>query len=240
MNQTRTTLFSILFAVSIVGLALVPIVALLYSYSTLSAIESGAGFAILITVAGFLWLVRRRSGQRKDSRATHRAIPVGMILGLLWMVEISINNFVAPPLPARDFIDNIFWAVIALSILIFAILRAYQTDSLARAMEAGAWSGFVSGLLACCMALSIVVFGMRFLTQDPLNVAEWAEFGASSQAPTMAAYFAFETLAGAFGHLIVLGIVMGGLLGAVGGGLGKIIQRTGRWLRRSRQIQGVE
>ncbi len=237
MIQTRTTQFSILFAVSLVGTVLVPIVALLYSYSTLSAIESGAGFAILLAVAGSLWLVRRRSSQRKDSRAIHRAVLVGMVLGLLWMVEISINNFVAPPLPTRDIIDNIFWTVIALSILIFTIFRAYQTDSLARGIEAGTWSGFVSGLLACCMALSVIVFGMRFLTQDPLNVAEWAELGASSQAPTMAAYFAFETLAGAFGHLIILGIVMGGLLGAVGGGLGKSIQRTDRWLRRSRQIQ---
>jgi hypothetical protein len=37
----------------------------------------------------------------------------------------------------------------------------------------------------------------------------------------MAAYFAFETLAGALMHLVVLGLVMGAALGIVGGTIGR-------------------
>jgi len=74
------------------------------------------------------------------------------------------------------------------------------------------------------MALSMIVFGMRWITQDPLNIAEWAVRGAQSEAPSMAAYFAFETYAGAFLHLIVLGLMMGLLLGLIGGLVGKGIQ----------------
>ena len=72
------------------------------------------------------------------------------------------------------------------------------------------------------MALSLIVFGMRFIAQDPLNISEWAVCRADSGAPTMAAYFAYETFAGAFSHLIVLGIVMGCLLGLLGGSIWKI------------------
>ena len=83
------------------------------------------------------------------------------------------------------------------------------------------------------MALAVIVFGMRFITQDPLNVAEWAVRGHGSQAPSMAAYFGFETFTGAFLHLIVLGIAMGALLGVAGGGIGKGLRRVGRMMRGS-------
>jgi len=51
--------------------------------------------------------------------------------------------------------------------------------------------------------------------------AEWASRRSSSAAPAIAAYFAYETFAGAFLHLVILGVVMGVLLGGVGGPLGK-------------------
>jgi hypothetical protein len=47
----------------------------------------------------------------------------------------------------------------------------------------------------------------------------------------MAAYFAFETFAGAFGHLVVLKVAMGGLLGVLGGSIGKGIKRIFRLKR---------
>lgn len=155
-----------------------------------------------------------------------------MLLGLFWITEISINNFVAPPLPVRDIIDDVFWALIALSILAFAVSCAYRMERITTGIEVGIWSGFVSGSLACCMALSVIIFGMRFITHDPLNIAEWAVRGADSHAPSMAAYFAFETFAGAFLHLIVMGIAMGGLLGIVGGAIGKGARLAGRLIRR--------
>jgi len=77
-------------------------------------------------------------------------------------------------------------------------------NSLVQGIGAGLWSGLASGVLACSMALGMIVFGMGFITHDPLNIQEWAVRGSSGVAPTMAAYFAYETLTGAFGHLVVL------------------------------------
>jgi hypothetical protein len=225
--ESRTALL----IVTITCMALVLAAAWTYNYSPLTTAESWVGLVLLLGTAA-LW---RAWGRRAD-RFGHlawipSAIRLGWILGLLWVVEIGINNYVAPPLPLRDIIDNAFWAVIALGILAAAIRFGFRTDRIAAGIAVGAWSGLVSGLLACLMALQVIVFGMQFLTHDPLNVAEWAERGSGSGAPTMAAYFAYQTLAGAFLHLTVLGVGMGGLLGVVGGIIGKGIRLVGRGIR---------
>jgi hypothetical protein len=217
MPQTKI-LLSILLSLVIAGIAFVAMVALRYSYSPLTGAESAVGLILLFLTGGFFWFTRLRSLQRRS------AMLLGIILGLLWVIEISINNFIAPPLPARDIIDNIFWGAIALSILVFTIVRAYRSGSFLLAVEGATWSGLVSGLLACCMALFVIVFAMDFIIHDPLNVAEWAARGAGNLASSMAAYFAFETFAGAFLHLVVLGVGMGGILGIVGAMLGKGIK----------------
>jgi len=226
MRPTLPALLSMLLVVAVTCVALVGVIAMVHSYGTSSAIESGVGVAILLAVSWFLWRRGRRASRGTDSPTVERAIVLGVCLGMLWVVEIGVNNFLAPPLAARDILDDVFWAVIAASILGYASLQGYRTNSVVRGIEVGTWSGFVSGLFACAMALSVVVFGMRFITHDPLNVAEWAERGASSRAPGMAAYFAFETYAGALGHLLVLGLAMGALLGTAGGSLGKVLWRA--------------
>jgi hypothetical protein len=221
MKLTKNFLYSTLIVVSLISAFLVAIVALRYGYDSLSVIESGIGFLILMATAGGLGFFRNRPSRYMNYGERNRVILVGMILGIFWVIEISINNFIAPPLPDRDIIDNIFWVIIALSILIFAFLSAYRKNSFVHGIEVGIWNGLISGLFACCMALIVIVFGMRFVLQDPLNVSEWLLRGTNVTAPNMAAYFAFETFAGAFGHLTILGVVMGGLLGVIGGGAGK-------------------
>ena len=155
--------------------------------------------------------------------SAHRSLGLrsGVAAGALWVVEIGINNIAAPPNPPRDRIDNAFWAAVAIVILGASIRRAYTSRRIGDGIRTGAWSGFVSGLMACCTGLTIIAFGMPLLLHDPLNIAEWAARGATSGAPTMAAYYALESLAGAMGHLTVLGVVMGAMLGVIGGVLAK-------------------
>jgi hypothetical protein len=149
----------------------VPIIALKYSYSILTAAASGVGFLILLATTVFSWRVHRRTSRARPPTAANLGISIGIALGLLWMVEIGINNFVAPGLPARDIIDDVFWAIIALVMFALAIVCAYRGQSISVGIEVGLWSGLVSGARACGMALSMIVFGMRFLLQDPLAVA---------------------------------------------------------------------
>ncbi len=224
MNSRKTNLYILLIIISFIGALLAGVVALRYSYTSFTLIESGIGLLILVVIGMSLWLYNSRFSKPENLLMKNGIIIFGIALGVLWTIEISINNFIAPPLPARDIIDNIFWAVIAFSILIFSSVHAFRKDSLVTGIKVGIWNGFISSLFACCMALTVIVFGMHFILSDPLNVTEWAARASNSNAPSMAAYFAFETFAGAFGHLIVLGFIMGGLLGVLGGCIGKSIK----------------
>ncbi len=199
-------------------------IAFRYSYSRLFTAASAAGFLVLFIAAVFLWWYMRRIGAFRADGSFQATLAFGLLLGCLWVIEIGINNFIAPPLPQRDIIDNIFWFLVGLGILLVSAVQTFQTGQLRTGIQAGLWTGFISGLMACSMALSMVVFGMRWVTRDPLNVAEWAARGPQTGAPSMAAYFAYETFAGAFLHLLVLGLGMGFLLGLLGGLAGKVTQ----------------
>ncbi|GHO55090.1 hypothetical protein KSB_35650 [Ktedonobacter robiniae] len=147
---------------------------------------------------------------------------MGLGAGLFWTAEISMNNILMFGLPLRDILDDLFWAVIALIILGASLQWTYKTNDIHIGMNVGFWSGLSSGAIACLTGLIFVVFGMPLLLHDPLNLAEWSARGATSGAPNMAVYFAYQTLAGALGHLVVLGAMMGLVLGLLGGALGKV------------------
>lgn len=183
--------------------------------------------AIIIFLALGIWAALRaaRSTTRPDLAAARRLGSTGgLILGILWVSEISFNNFVPPDVStpaARGIVDNGIWALIAVSMVVLAAVSAYRSRRFMVGVQAGFWSGLVSGLIACLMALLLIVFWLRFVLRDPLSVQEWAERQAESGAPNMATYFAYETLSGALLHLVVLGIIMGGLMGLIGGGIGR-------------------
>jgi hypothetical protein len=228
-NVRRLLPLSVLLMVTVFSLVLVPVIAIRYSYDNLSLAASAIGFVIVLTVAACVWFVGRRMSHCGNPTVINRSIWLGLLLGLLWVIEISINNFIAPPLPMRDIIDNSFWALIALGIFAVTLIATYQSGRILEGIIVGMWSGLASGAMACSMALALIVFGMHFIISDPLNVTEWAARRANAGATTMAAYFAYETFAGAFLHLIVLGIMMGMLLGFIGGFIGKGIKRGHQW-----------
>lgn len=173
-----------------------------------------AGAILTVHLVAFVWL-----WQRAGAPTQRIGLWTGLALGALWAAEISYNNFLAPPLPGRDIVDDVFWGLVALGLVLLAARMAYRRGWTS-GVWAGIWGGLGSGLIACLVAQGMVVFGMGLITHDPLNVQEWAAIATSSGAPSMAAYFAFETLAGALIHLVVLGTIMGLLLGGIGGLLG--------------------
>lgn len=170
-------------------------------------------------VTAVLDQLRRGSLGREYMTAVASSTRVGAILGVLWIAEIALNNIVAPLEPARHRWDNVFFAVIALSMFVDTAIRSFRGNKLSLGIRVGSWLGLISGLVACCAGLSLVVFGMRFLLADPYNVIEFAQRGALE--PNMATYLAFETMPGAFLHLFLVGLAMGSILGTLGGGVGK-------------------
>lgn len=170
---------------------------------------------IAVTLAFGLWF-GRRSRYRAD-----RSLLVGLSIGLLWTVEICINNFLSPGLPWRDIIDDAFWALVAALIVGYTAVRAYHARTILDGLVAGLWSGFGSGLVACVTGLLITVFGIQLVVNDPLTIAEWQRQGSDSGLTDPVVFSAYETLFGAVGHLHLIGTLMGILLGLIGGIAGR-------------------
>lgn len=183
-------------------------------------IDAVGAFVLLLAINLILFLPKRKTAGLDIFH--QKSVTSGLLAGLLWTIEISMNNILQPGLPLRDILDDLFWAVVALIIVGISIRYAYQTNEIRIGIKMGFWSGFSSGAVACLTGLLFVVVGMQFLLHDPLNSAEWSARGATSGVPNMATYFAYQTLAGALLHLVVLGAIMGIILGLIGGVLGKL------------------
>ena len=189
-------------------------------------IEAAGAFVLLLAVNLALFFHKRKTADLNFFR--QKGVALGLWAGLLWTVEIGMNNILQPGLPLRDILDDLFWAIIALIIVGASVRYAYQTNEIRIGMKVGFWSGFSSGAVACFTGLFFVVAGMQFLLHDSLNSEEWSVRGATSGTPNMATYFAYQTLAGALLHLVVLGAIMGIVLGLVGGALGKLANFIGK------------
>jgi hypothetical protein len=226
LSVTRHRPVYVLLGTLLLSAVLILGIALEYAYDGFSRIAAAAGFAVLLVTLGATWWMTRTTRHDAAPTPLDAMTRLGLLLGLLWVIEIGINNVIAPPLPGRDTLDNLFWGLIALGILAAAAASAFRSGRLRQGIVTGAWTGFVSGAVSCLTALALAVFGMSLLRSDPVNLAEWANRGTDSTAPTLAAYLAYETLAGAFLHLIVSGLVMGVLLGVAGGALGALAKRA--------------
>jgi hypothetical protein len=126
---------------------------------------SGCLFSFILLTITFilLWIKRNKlihDFQKKD-------VVFGLGLGLLWTIEISINNFIRPGLPYRDIIDNTFLFIINLAILIVAARDAYQSNKFHFGVKSGFWTGLASGAIACLTALLLIVFGICSKVEVP-------------------------------------------------------------------------
>jgi hypothetical protein len=192
-----------------------------YSWPTgLEALGCLVSIILMGTVLLIFWILR----DKIINDLQKRNVALGLVFGLLWTIEICINNLIRPGLPLRDNIDNIFWVIIAFLILITAIRDAYQTNKFLNGVKSGFWSGISSGVVACLTALIFVVFGMKYLLMDTLNIKEWTDIQTTVNSPGMEVYFAYQTFSGAIMHLFILGVIMGLFLGIIGGSIGKTLR----------------
>jgi len=183
--------------------------------------KAGACLISLIIFIVLLLLIGKLKNKLSDK--SKRNLNAGLYFGLIWTVEISMNNFIQPRLPLRDYLDNIFWGIIAVLIVYVSYKDAVDTKKVNAGIKAGFFSGFGSGIVACLTALLLICFGMQLLLKDPVNIAEWVDMKGITNYPDMATYFAYQTFAGAIMHLIILGIFMGVLLGLIGGLIAKLV-----------------
>jgi hypothetical protein len=177
-------------------------------------------FMLLIVTIFLLW----KMNQKLLDSFLKKNIAFGLYLGLLCTIEISINNFIQPGITYRDKIDNTFLFIIEFLIFIVAAREAYQSKEFLSGIKSGIWTGLASGAIACLTALLLIVFGMKYILTDPLNVKEWTDMKATANSSSMDVYFAYQTFTGAIMHLYILGLIFGFVLGTIGGFFGWTIR----------------
>src|SRR5947209_5546154 len=62
--------------------------------------EAIGAFTITLAAAGFVFA--QVKSLRPPSRVKHDGVTIGLMAGLLWTIEIGMNNVLVPKLPERD------------------------------------------------------------------------------------------------------------------------------------------
>lgn len=174
------------------------------------------------TCYGYAAWFRTEPSTAEDTWVLERGLTWGLILGVLWAVQIVFENIVMPRSLGAPV--AVLLAVLALALpLAIGAIGAIQGGKIRLGIRVGFWSGLVSGLFAF-FGLAIVGYVMAFVPWLP-----GAEFPKAAQFTTQEFRFLNVTdgLGGAISHL-VLGILWGVVAGIMGGTAATVVERSGR------------
>ncbi len=196
-----------------------------------------AGSAVVL-VAVTWWLVGR--GRAPSQRLVLTwGLGSGLVLGGGWIAEIAFNNLTPHSVStaaARGVLDNVTWAVVGVVTIVVAAVVTARTRRWRCGLRAGAWSGVGSGLGAGLGGAVLLALFRSSVESDPLMRTEWRQRGPSVD---LSVYVTRETMAGVAGHLWVLGIVQGALLGLIAASVTSAVIRTRVLTRRPTAVSDV-
>jgi hypothetical protein len=161
------------------------------------------------------WWLTGRAGSPDQRVVLTWGLGPGLVLGGAWIAEIAFNNLTPHTVSTagtRGVLDNVTWAVVAVVTVLSAGWTAARTGRWRSGVRAGVWSGVGSGLGAALGGAVLLAFFRSSVENDPLMRAEWSQRGPGVGLPL---YVTRETMAGVGGHLWVLGVAQGALLGVI-------------------------
>jgi hypothetical protein len=121
-------------------------------------------------------------------------------------------------------VDNITWVLVGVVTVVAAAMVTVHTRRWRSGLRAGVWSGVGSGLGASLGGAALLALLRPFVERDPLMRTEWQQ---RDPGVDLATYVTRETMAGVGGHLWVLGIAQGALLGL----LAALVTTATIWVR---------
>jgi hypothetical protein len=185
-----------------------------------------AGSTVLLTAV--TWWLTGRAGVTDQKTVLTWGLGPGFVLGGLWIAEIAFNNLAPHSLStggARGVVDNATWAVVGLGTVAVAAGVTLRTRRWRSGLRTGVWCGVASGLGASTGGAVLLAVLRTSVEHDPLMRGEWQQRGAGVD---LATYVTQETMAGVWGHLWVLGIMQGALLGLITAALTAAVVGAGR------------
>ena len=175
--------------------------------------ESLAVAGSVIVLVAVAWWPAGRAGAPDRGLVLGWGLGSGLVLGGLWILEIGFNNLTPHSVStagARGVLDNVTWALVGVVTVVVAVAVTVRTGRWRSGLRAGVWSGVGSGLGAALGGALLLALFRTSVEDDPLMRDEWRRLGGGVGLP---AYVARETMAGVGGHLWVLGVAQGALLG---------------------------
>jgi hypothetical protein len=176
----------------------------------LEAVTVATSAVVLIAVTW--WLTGRPADP--DRRVVLRwGLGSGLVLGCLWTAEIAFNNLTPHAVSTgavRSVVDNVTWVTVGVFTVVATIAVTLHTRRWRSGLRAGVWSGVGSGLGAAAGGAVLLAFLRPYVERDPLMRIEWQQ---RNPGTGLATYVTRETLAGVGGHLWMVGIAQGALLG---------------------------
>ena len=176
-------------------------------------VESLAVAASAIALVATTWWLTGRAERRDQRVVLTWGLGSGLALGGLWIAEIAFNNLTPHTVSTagtRGVLDNLTWAVVGMGTVVAAGGVAARTRRWRSGLRAGVWSGVGSGLGAALGGALLLAFFRSFVEDDPLMRSEWR---LRDPGADLSLYVTRETMAGVGGHLWVLGVMQGALLG---------------------------
>jgi hypothetical protein len=178
-------------------------------------VESLVVAASTVAIVAVTWWLTGRADRRDQRLVLTWGLGSGLLLGGLWIAEIAFNNLTPHTVSTagtRGVLDNITWAVVGVVTAVAAGAVTARTRRWRSGLRAGAWSGVGSGLGAALGGAILLALFRSSVEADPLMYDEWRQRGPGVD---LSVYVTRETMAGVGGHLWVLGLAQGALLGLI-------------------------
>jgi hypothetical protein len=227
--QSRSWRLTVAVVCGCAGAALLDSVLIVARFPSVSAIPT---LLLACLMIGGMGVALVRVWQTRG--ATQTGIALGLVLGLalgsVWALEISFFTFIAPTtfaLDVRDLIGDLLDGASALAVLSVGAVCAYRARDFTAGWRTALWTGMISGLVVYLMGALIINVRLDRVVHDVGAIQEYTQRGAASGAPDIYTYWAAQTLSGAVFHLIVLGLLLGAALGAVGAHVGYLLASRG-------------
>jgi hypothetical protein len=168
-----------------------------------------------VALVAVTWWLTGRADRRDQRLVLTWGLGSGLVLGGLWIAEIAFNNLTPHTVSTagtRGVLDNVTWAVVGAGTAVAAGAVTARTRRWRSGVRAGIWSGVGSGLGAALGGAVLLASFRSSVEDDPLMYDEWRQ---RSYGLDLSVYVTRETMAGVGGHLWVLGLAQGALLGLI-------------------------
>jgi len=157
------------------------------------------------------------------------SILFGVLCGACWIVEMVTANLV--PVPKGDGLTAYLivyrgatWVALALP-LVAGFVAARATGRIGAGTSVGFWSGLICGLIGFLTLMFLTYTFLGTFQHYPQTLSQYAHSHGQQPDLSLNAFIVGDSLFGSVSHLLIVGVVWGTAVGAMGALVGRAFRR---------------